>query len=238
MLFENCRLTRIWQLVVYLFVFVLACALYFDGQLIPVKESSLIVEPQKLRVMKTSFKSSIAAVALVATFGFVSFSASAQHHDRRNNDNKKEYKYSKKGYSNERNYHADRDYHSKNDRYDNHRHYDARPSNERYYDKRYVYHHPQYGHVHRGFHSTPLRLHYANGDFYYHGGSYYRLQPRVGYVRVEMPANYVFVDLPGNYTRVYVNGGWYYRSGDLYFERCLNGYRLSPNISINFSARF
>lgn len=182
--------------------------------------------------MKTSFKTSIAAVALVATFGFVSLSASAQQHDRRHNENKKEYKYSKKGYSD------DRYYRSSSNRYHNHRHNDAHPSTNRYHDSHYVYHHPKYGNVYRNFHSDPLRLHCANGDFYYHGGFYYRHYPRVGYVRVEVPANYVFVDLPRNYTRVYVDGGWYYRSGDLYFERYSNGYRLSPNFSINFSAHF
>lgn len=196
--------------------------------------------------MKTTFKTQIATAALVATLGLVSFNASAENGDNRNKPNKKEYKYENKNKADNRNYHADR-----NERYVNnnrgHYNYERNESrnqsyryqqNNRYNDERYAYRHPKYGNVYRNFHNTPMRLHCSNGDFYYNSGYYYRYQPRVGYVRVSTPADYVFVDLPGNYTRVYVDGGWYYRSGDLYFERCAHGYRLSPHFSINFSARF
>lgn len=197
--------------------------------------------------MKTSFKTRIAAVILVTAFGMVSYTASAQHHDNRNKKNNKEYKYEKQHKADYRSYHADRDgrsgYGDRGHSYDYDRN-DRRHSNYgyrsdvRYNDSRYVYHHPRYGNVYRKFHSAPVRLHCNNGDFYYHGNHYYRYYPRVGYVRVEVPANYVFVDLPVNYSRVYVDGGWYYRSGDLYFERCANGYRLSPHFNVSFSAHF
>ncbi|WP_372775214.1 hypothetical protein [Mangrovibacterium sp.] len=189
--------------------------------------------------MKTNLKYQIAAVAMIAGFGLVSFTAEAQKNDSKKAA-KKEYKYEKK---NERNsYDARSDYHynSKNERkaYNYNRYQRNVVKSKPYNDQRYAYHHPHYGQVYRQFDYSPVRLKHAHGDFYYHSGSYYTYRPHVGYVRVATPSAFVFSSLPGQYKRVYFGGTPYYRVGDLVFERCSHGYRLAPQLNINLSARF
>lgn len=185
--------------------------------------------------MKTTIKYQIAAVALMMGLGLSSFSAQAQRYDS-GKANKKEYKYSKhsnKKYNKKKNYYSERDY--RNER-SNIRHYEN--NHCRYDDSRYAYRHPQYGNVYKRFHEAPMRLKYAHGDLYYHGGNYYRYYPRVGYVRIAVPAGQVFVDLPGRYERVHYGGHLYFRVGDLTFEHCDHGYRLAPQFSLNLTAHF
>ncbi|PTN07531.1 hypothetical protein [Mangrovibacterium marinum] len=179
--------------------------------------------------MKTTINYKIAFAALFVGLGFSSFSAPAQANDHRK-ANKKEYKYSKKqdkrSYP-QKNYYGEADF-RRSDR-QVHRHFN---------DRRFAYHHPQYGDVYKRFHHRPVRLRAAHGDIYYHSGHYYRFYPRVGYVRVAVPAASVFVELPGRYERVSYGGHLYFRVGDLMFDRCRHGYRLAPQFSLNLSAHF
>jgi len=180
--------------------------------------------------MKAILKYQIVAIALMVGLGLTSFSAEAQHNNSKK-ESKKEYKYSQKEnkkYNKKNHYYSERDY-RRDTRFDNRRRFD---------DSRFVYHHPRYGNVYKRFYETPMRLKYAKGDVYYHGGHYYRYYPRVGYVQVAIPSGYVFVDLPGRYERVNAGGHLYFKVGDLTFERCDHGYRLAPHISLNLSARF
>lgn len=178
--------------------------------------------------MKTTLKTSIAAVALFSAFGLSTFPASAQHREYRKNENR----HTHRAVSHENRYA------STYDRNDRCRAEYAYPASTRFDDARYVYQHPRYGTVYRRFHSAPFRMHGTTGDLYYRSGLYYRYYPKVGYVRVQLPVNVVFVDLPGDYTRVFIDGGWYFRVGDQYFERHGEGYRLSTHFSVNLSARF
>lgn len=190
--------------------------------------------------MKTNLKYQIAAMAMIAGFGLGSFSAEAQKNDSKKAA-KKEYKYEKKIERKSYDSRSDYRYNSKDERrayqYDPYKGYDSKT--KRYNkNQRYAYHHPNYGQVYRHFNSSPVRLKHAHGDFYYHSGHYYSYRPHVGYVRVAAPSAYVFGTLPGHYERVYRGGILYFRVGDLLFERCSHGYRLAPQININFSARF
>lgn len=213
--------------------------------------------------MKTQVKYHIAAILFVG-LGLTGFQAEAQRNSSRQ-ESKKEYKYTQKrtnrndrqnsryatpqgqrsqreysgrNYSEHKNYnskaykkqHQNKAYHSKKG-YSNshHSHY------KHQYNDRYAYTHPHYGQVYRRFHSAPVRLHHAHGNFYWHSGYYYQYHPHVGYVRCAPPRNYVFVDLPGQYVAVNHGGHVYFRVGDLYFERCSGGYRVAPQVDISFS---
>lgn len=202
----------------------------------------------KFEVMKTQFKYQIAALTLMLGLGLSSFSAEAQRNEA-HRGNKKEYNYNKQ----KRDFKCDYgDYFSSNDYHRNNRNkhaynsgkhscnmYDNRVSDHRYYqNERYAYHHPKYGNVYRHFYSDPVRLRHAHGDIYYHSGNYYNYYPHVGYVRFEMPRGYVFASLPIGAERFYSGGHLYYRTGDLVFENCANGYRLAPHFNVTFSARF
>lgn len=212
--------------------------------------------------MKVQVKYLIAATLFVG-IGFIGLDAEAQRNNNRH-EHQKAYKYEQKKSTKQqkrsgeryattvndrsqrqyqgRNYSDQRNYKQQNHkkshqsqmrhdyRYDSHKsHYNN------HYNERYRYNHPQYGQVYRQFHGAPVRLHHAHGNFYWHSGYYYQYHPHVGYVRCAPPRNYVFTQLPGNCVHVHHGGLVYYRVGDIYFERCYGGYRISPHFNVQLS---
>lgn len=151
--------------------------------------------------------------------------------------NKSKHWKNNRDYRAQRNYKIDRD--NRHWDRDDHRRYSNRDWDNHYrYNRRYEYHHPQYGHVYRRFHTSPIRLRYANGDIFFAAGNYYRYYRGVGYVRIAVPRNVVFYNLPFQCERVRVGPQVYYRYGNLVFERYNHGFRLAPSIGIHLSAHF
>jgi hypothetical protein len=114
--------------------------------------------------------------------------------------------------------------------------YDQRRGNERYghYEgQTYYYRRAPWG-MHR-----PVRFYHNRTPIYYYGGHYYEYYPERGYCMIEIPAGYYFDEVPYGFNRVWIDGRWCYRRGDIYLRPSVHGFITFPGpAGITFGAGF
>jgi hypothetical protein len=74
----------------------------------------------------------------------------------------------------------------------------------------------------------PLILSHDHGRVYYYGGHYYEYYPERGYLMIDIAPGYVFDEVPSGFRRVWIDGRWCYRRGDLYLRPGIHGYIAFP----------
>jgi hypothetical protein len=101
------------------------------------------------------------------------------------------------------------------------------------------YDHHDHGRVVVRFGVDPVVIRHHHGDYFFVDGCYYQYRPHIGYVVVKAPRRVYFDTLPYGCRTVHHRGVDYYVNGDLYFERCTQGFRLvAQPSSLNISVRF
>ena len=74
----------------------------------------------------------------------------------------------------------------------------------------------------------PVILSHNHGRVYYYGGNYYEYYPDHGYLIIEIPAGYYFDEVPVGFNRVWIDGRWCYRRGDMYLRPGIHGFISFP----------
>lgn len=102
-----------------------------------------------------------------------------------------------------------------------HGHYSSKDERRNYYGPGYIRRAP-WG-IHR-----PLILSHNHNKVYYYRGHYYEYYPNRGYLMIEIPSGYIFDEVPSGFRRVWIDGRWYYRHGDLYLRPSIHGFIAFP----------
>ncbi len=122
----------------------------------------------------------------------------------------------------------------KHNKHSNHNYAHGKKYYKKYYDNSYYNTSPW------AYYNYPVVFYHRNhGEYYFHGGRFYRYNRNYGYVMVDIPSHIVFKSIPHGYKRVYINGRLFYRYGDVFFKHTPHGYRIShQRPGVHFSASF
>ena len=74
----------------------------------------------------------------------------------------------------------------------------------------------------------PLILFHNRNRVYYYRGRYYEYYPNRGYLMMEIPSGYIFDEVPSGFRRVWIDGRWCYRLGNLYLRPSIHGFIAFP----------
>jgi hypothetical protein len=84
----------------------------------------------------------------------------------------------------------------------------------------------------------PYTLYHNHNRVYYYGGHYYQYYPDRGYLMIEVPGDYYFDGVPAGFRRVWIDGRWCYRRGDLYLRPGVHGYFAFPGPGFSVGVGF
>jgi len=116
-------------------------------------------------------------------------------------------------------------------RYDNGGNY-SRHDNRGYYEHSGYYRRAPWG-MHR-----PYTLYHNHSRVYYYRGHYYEYYPNRGYMMIQVPGDYYFDEVPSGFRRVWIDGRWCYRRGDLYLRPGVHGYFAFPGPGVSVGVGF
>jgi hypothetical protein len=84
----------------------------------------------------------------------------------------------------------------------------------------------------------PYALYHNHARVYYYGGHYWQYYPDLGYGMTEVPGDYYFDAVPQGFRRVWIDGRWCYRRGDLYLRPGVHGYVAFPGPGVRIGVGF
>jgi hypothetical protein len=84
----------------------------------------------------------------------------------------------------------------------------------------------------------PYSLYHNHARVYYYGGNYWQYYPNRGYSIYDLPGDYYFDEVPAGFRRVWIDGRWCYRRGDLYLRPGVHGYVAFPGPGVRIGVGF